>query len=52
MAYVTDALGEFYDDTACATLVAVDGVLFGPRPSLPAARRLLGRRSQWSPRAR
>jgi hypothetical protein len=33
--YVTDAFGEFYGDTACATLVAVDGVLFGPA-NIPA----------------
>ncbi len=33
--YVTDAFGEFYGDTACATLVAVDGILFGPA-SIPA----------------
>lgn len=33
--YVTDTFGEFYGDTACATLVAVDGQLFGPA-SIPA----------------
>jgi hypothetical protein len=25
-----DAVGEFYNDTACATLVVVDGQLYGP----------------------
>ena len=31
-----DSFGEFYGNTACGTLVAVDGVLYGPA-SIPAA---------------
>jgi len=33
--HVADADDEFFDDTACATLLAVDGTLYGPS-SIPA----------------
>jgi uncharacterized repeat protein (TIGR01451 family)/uncharacterized repeat protein (TIGR02543 family) len=33
--HVGDAAPEFFDDTACGTLLAVDGTLYGP-PNIPA----------------
>lgn len=35
VSYVSDEQPEFYGDTACGTLVVVDGVLYGPE-SIPA----------------
>lgn len=42
--HVADTVGEFYGDTACATLLAANGVLYGPTSFRPAARPARGRR--------
>lgn len=39
--HVADDSGQWYDDTACATVVAVDGKIFGPA-DIPAASSLTG----------
>jgi uncharacterized repeat protein (TIGR01451 family) len=45
--YLGDSAGEFYADTACATLVAADGVLYGPG-DIPAGN-AASPRTPWTP---